>query len=234
MCPERVGASQLALVVKNPPANVGDARDAGSIPGAGRSPGIGNGNPLQYSWLENSMDREAWWAIVHKVTKKELDTTEQLSTHTLTEDASCPVSCSWVLMNMRFLLKSPLQHSPTALQAQVGPLHGNSLAESWNDASNDSYKLKMNTHHSTRIHSHEFIHYKTLLSTNNVPVIKGYFGKEEGFYFPLPIRKTFDKPNLLTEQQQQPPNLKDNQFKELVPRHQKSNQKTACFDPLSF
>ena len=76
--------------VKNPPANVGDARDAGSIPGSGRSPGIGNGNPLQYSWLENSMDREAWWAIVHKVTKKELDTTEQLSTHTLTEDASCP------------------------------------------------------------------------------------------------------------------------------------------------
>ena len=67
--------------VKNPPANVGEARDAGSIPGSERSPGIGNGNPLQYSWLENSIDREAWWAIVHEVTKKELDTTEQLSTH---------------------------------------------------------------------------------------------------------------------------------------------------------
>ena len=44
-------------VVKNPPANAGDARDAGSIPGSERSPGVGNGNPLQYSCLENPMDR---------------------------------------------------------------------------------------------------------------------------------------------------------------------------------
>ena len=54
-------------VAKNPPAN---ARDVGSIPGLGRSPGEGNSNPLQYSCLENSMDREAWWATVHGVTKK--------------------------------------------------------------------------------------------------------------------------------------------------------------------
>ena len=46
-------------VVKNPPANAGDAGDAGSIPGSGRSPGEGNGNPLQYSCLKNSMDRGA-------------------------------------------------------------------------------------------------------------------------------------------------------------------------------
>ena len=59
----------MALVVKNPPANAGDARDAGLIPGLGRSPGAGNGNPLQYSCLENSMDRGAWWAMVHRVTK---------------------------------------------------------------------------------------------------------------------------------------------------------------------
>ena len=59
----------MALVVKNPPVNTGDARDAGSIPGSGRSPGVGNGNPLQYSCLDNSMDREAWWAIVYGVTK---------------------------------------------------------------------------------------------------------------------------------------------------------------------
>ena len=45
------------------------AGDPGSIPGSGRSPGEGNGNPLQYSWLENSMDRGAWWATVHGVTK---------------------------------------------------------------------------------------------------------------------------------------------------------------------
>ena len=53
-------ASQVALVVKNLPASAGDARDMGSIPGLGRSPGVRNGNLLQYSFLENSMDRGAW------------------------------------------------------------------------------------------------------------------------------------------------------------------------------
>ena len=52
-------------VVKNPPANVGDTGDAGSIPGSGRSPGVGNGNLLQYSYLGNTMDRGAWQATVH-------------------------------------------------------------------------------------------------------------------------------------------------------------------------
>ena len=52
-------------VVKHPPASAGDARDAGSIPELGRSPGVGTGNPLQYSCLENSMGRDAWWATVH-------------------------------------------------------------------------------------------------------------------------------------------------------------------------
>ena len=51
-------------VVKNLPANAGDAREVGSIPGLGRSPGEGNGNPLQYPCLENPTDREAWWATV--------------------------------------------------------------------------------------------------------------------------------------------------------------------------
>ena len=55
-------------VVKNPPTNAGDTRDTGSIPGLRRSLGVGNGNPLQYSSLENSMDREAWRATVHGVT----------------------------------------------------------------------------------------------------------------------------------------------------------------------
>ena len=53
-----------ALVVKNPPANAGDIGDAGWIAGSGRSPGGGHGNPLQYSCLENPMDRGAWWATV--------------------------------------------------------------------------------------------------------------------------------------------------------------------------
>ena len=52
---------------KNMPTNAGDTGDLGSIPGLGRSPGIGNGNPLQYSCWENSMDSRAWWAIVHGV-----------------------------------------------------------------------------------------------------------------------------------------------------------------------
>jgi len=62
-------ASQVALVVKNPPANAGVARNVGSIPGLRRSPGEGNGNPLQYSFLENSMDRGAWQGTVHGVAK---------------------------------------------------------------------------------------------------------------------------------------------------------------------
>ena len=63
------GASQLALVVKNLPANAGNIRDVGSIPGSGRSPGGGKGNPLQYSYQENPMDRGGWLATVHGVAK---------------------------------------------------------------------------------------------------------------------------------------------------------------------
>ena len=65
----------MAQPVKNVPANAGDARDVGLIPESGRFPGEGNGNPLQYSCLENSMDRRAWLATVHGVT--ETDSTEQ-------------------------------------------------------------------------------------------------------------------------------------------------------------
>ena len=57
------------LVLKNPPANAGDIRVMGLTPGLKRSPGEGNGNPLQYFCLENPMDRGAWWATVHGVTK---------------------------------------------------------------------------------------------------------------------------------------------------------------------
>ena len=57
----------MALVVKNLPANAGDVRDMGSTPGLERSPEEGHGNPLQYSCLENPMDRGAWWAAVHEV-----------------------------------------------------------------------------------------------------------------------------------------------------------------------
>ena len=61
----------MALLVKNLPANVGDVRNTGLIPGSGRSPGGGHGNPLQCSCLENLMDRGAWRAAVHEVAKSQ-------------------------------------------------------------------------------------------------------------------------------------------------------------------
>ena len=64
-------ASQVAQVVKKPPANAGDVRDMGLIPGLGRSPGGGHGNPLQYSCLENAMGSGAWQAMVHRVAQSQ-------------------------------------------------------------------------------------------------------------------------------------------------------------------
>ena len=66
------GASQVVLVMKNPPASAGDVRDAGSIPGLGRSPGGRHGNRLQYSCHENLMSGGAWWATVHGVAKSRI------------------------------------------------------------------------------------------------------------------------------------------------------------------
>ena len=71
----------MALVIKNPLVNAGATEDAGSIPGSGRSPGVGNGNALQYSCLGNSIDRGAWCAIVRGVI--ESNRTEHVYTHTL-------------------------------------------------------------------------------------------------------------------------------------------------------
>ena len=71
-----LGASQVAGMVKNPPAY---ARDTGSIPGRGRSPGEGNANPVKYSCLENPTARGAWWAQVHGITKSQ--TTKPSHTH---------------------------------------------------------------------------------------------------------------------------------------------------------
>ena len=64
-------SSQVALVVKNPPAHAEDIKDIDLTPGSGRFLGGGNGNPLQYSCLENPMDRGPWWAIVYRVTKSQ-------------------------------------------------------------------------------------------------------------------------------------------------------------------
>ena len=72
-----VGASQMVLVVKNPPANAGDAGDMGLIPGSGRSPGGGTVNSPQYSCLENPTDRGTWCTILYGVTESQT----QLSMH---------------------------------------------------------------------------------------------------------------------------------------------------------
>ena len=86
----QTGASLVALVVENLPANAGNMRGVGSIPGSGRSPGVGNGNPLQYSCLENLIDRAAWRATVHGVAKswtwlKQLSTQTQVQADMLVE-----------------------------------------------------------------------------------------------------------------------------------------------------
>ena len=92
----------MALVVKNPPASAGDVRDVGLIPGSGRSPGGGHGNPLQYSCLENPMDRAAWRARVHWVSKsqtwlKQLSTLTQLSQRSVKQHLKSKhlLSCEW-------------------------------------------------------------------------------------------------------------------------------------------
>ena len=79
----------MALVLKNLPANAGDIRDTGLIPGSGRSPGGRHGNPVQYSCLENPLDRGTCWATIHRVTKnqsrlKQFSTQAHTHTHTHT------------------------------------------------------------------------------------------------------------------------------------------------------
>ena len=86
-------------MVKNPPANAEDTRDVGSIPGSGRSPGVGNGNLLQYSCLENPMDRAAWQATVHSVT--ESDMTEYI--HIIKNISGlCPQFLADLLKSLKF------------------------------------------------------------------------------------------------------------------------------------
>ena len=106
-------ASQVALVVKNPPANTGDVGDMGSIPGSGRSPGGGHGNPLQYSCLENPMDKGAWWATVYS------------------KESTCNAGDpSWIPGSGRSTgegIGYSLQHSWASLVAQLVKYIGNQL-----------------------------------------------------------------------------------------------------------
>ena len=97
-CPVAWGAFQVAVVIKNLPASAGDIREAGSIPGSGRSPGEGSGNPLQYSCLENPMDRRTWWATVHGAAKS---------------------MCGLILCVVRVWQKKKVYYLPTSLDISV-------------------------------------------------------------------------------------------------------------------
>ena len=96
---------------KESACNAGDTGDSGSIPGSGRAPGGGNGNPFQYSCLENPMDRGAWWAAVHGVAKSQIRL-KQLSTHTrsYSEKAMAPHSST-------LAWKIPWMEEPGGLQS---------------------------------------------------------------------------------------------------------------------
>ena len=86
-------------VVNNPPANTGDAGDWGLIPGSGRSPGEGNGNPLQYSRQESPMDRGAWWVTVHGVAKSRTQLSAHTHTHTHTHTLAPKAKPIFSLLN---------------------------------------------------------------------------------------------------------------------------------------
>ena len=102
-------ASQVALVIKNPPANAGDRRDMNSIPGSGRSPEEGHSNPLQYSCLENPMDRGAWWAIIHGL-------------HRVGHDWS-NLALNYATVNAAFLREWPILIEWGSRQVKHGPLN---------------------------------------------------------------------------------------------------------------
>ena len=132
-------------MVKNLPANTGDIRDTGSIPGSGRSPGGGHCNPLQYSCLENPMDRGAWWAVVHRFSKSQTQL-KWLGTHRekllpilafawTTSGSLYHLSYSYKLMNS--LVTQMVKNTPAVWETRV-----------WSLGQEDSLKKGMATHSS--------------------------------------------------------------------------------------
>ena len=112
-----IRASQVALVVKSLPANELDVRDMGSVPRLGRSPGGGQSNPLQYSCLENPMDRGAWRAMVHRVAKSRIGLKWGSMQHTAGKKLNCtpsfPAKClQGHLCMFRWATDSPVLSNP--------------------------------------------------------------------------------------------------------------------------
>ena len=105
-------------VVKVPSANAGDARDMGSISGLGRSPGVGNSNPLQYSCLENPMDRGTWRATA-QCSGKESDTTERDSTWALTPAVRTLSSSHRQRSRVQSPVREPRFHKPQGMAKKI-------------------------------------------------------------------------------------------------------------------
>ena len=104
----------VGTVAKNLPANAGDERDAGLIPGLGRSPGGGHGNLLQYSCLENPMGRGAWWATVCGITKSQTRLSTHTHTHTHTHHTAVPVPASGTEERQTLIPPGPPRHPDAA------------------------------------------------------------------------------------------------------------------------
>ena len=111
LCMPDSRAFHVALVVKNLPANAGDIRDMGSIPGSGRSPGEGNGNPLQYSCLRNPMDRRTWQATVHGVAKNQTRPKLLSPAQVIHNTTSDPISLLSVAQYSPCMYVLPLPHA---------------------------------------------------------------------------------------------------------------------------
>ena len=110
-------------VIKNPPANAGDARDVDSIPESGRSPGVGNDNLIHYSYLENSMDRGDWQAIFSPGGCKKLDTTEHTHPHTQSDMKEAYNRLSDVLAAIYRYIIEPVSNHLNSLRPEELPRH---------------------------------------------------------------------------------------------------------------
>ena len=127
--------SQAALVTRNPLASAGEARDTGSIPGSGRSPGGGNGNPLQYSCLENSMERGAWRATAHGVT------TEHTHRHIVMDPPNRKKRGHLVFISSLWLFPNAGPLSSKASRAQAGCFRAQTLSSPGNVSTKEKYLL---------------------------------------------------------------------------------------------
>ena len=162
-----LGASQVALVVKYLLANAEDVRDMGSIPGSGRSPGGGHGYSLQYSCLEDSMNRGAWWATVHRVSKSQtLQQWQQTGRYQSVQFSSVAQSC--------LTHCDPMNHSMPGL-----PVH-HQLPEStqtnvhWvGDAIQPSHPLSSPSPPALNLSQHQ-VRFKWISSSHQVAKVLGF------------------------------------------------------------